>query len=183
MADELNRTAPAAQLVADLPPLPAPWGTMYSDALQEKDGYTEDQMRGFAIDAIASRDAHIASLELELAERKQASIDTPEFRELADSYADAEHGIAMGFGEAIKDRDERLAKLIAHIDGRPAGTAPSIEAQRQAWNAAVATVRAGFVESSAADFVKTLLIQTLDSLNTYAQSTFDTANQPKGEGA
>ena len=39
----------------DLPELPAAWGTMYSDSLQERDGFTADQMRGYALDAITQQ--------------------------------------------------------------------------------------------------------------------------------
>jgi|GEM_PF-3912621 len=40
---------------AELPELPAPWGTMYGhrDGCRELDGYTADQMRGYAIDYAA----------------------------------------------------------------------------------------------------------------------------------
>lgn len=36
-----------------LPPLPSAWGTMYGKHQdKEMDGYTADQMRGYAIDAL-----------------------------------------------------------------------------------------------------------------------------------
>jgi hypothetical protein len=63
--DALRATAALAQQNAEraaggeLPPLPDAWGTMYGkhDHDQERDGYTDDQMRGYAID-YAARAAH-----------------------------------------------------------------------------------------------------------------------------
>lgn len=49
-----------SQGAGELPPLPAPWGTMYGrhDGNSERDGYTADQMRGYAIDyALAAHPA------------------------------------------------------------------------------------------------------------------------------
>jgi hypothetical protein len=45
----------AAESAGDLPPLPDAWGTMYGngEALEDRTGYTADQMRGYAIDVIA----------------------------------------------------------------------------------------------------------------------------------
>ena len=47
-----TKTNMAHQGDGELPPLPAAWGTMYGrrDGNSEKDGYTADQMRGYAID-------------------------------------------------------------------------------------------------------------------------------------
>jgi hypothetical protein len=59
----------------------------------------------------------IRQLERELAERKPASIDTPEFRKLM-----AEHWKANGSVSAKR----AFQAVIAYIDGRTAGTAPEI---------------------------------------------------------
>jgi DNA segregation ATPase FtsK/SpoIIIE-like protein len=121
MNNELNRrTAPvSAPMGEELPALPK-----RACLLPGVYAYRDEHMMKYARTAIAPYAERIRVLERDLAERKTTSIDTPEFRSLADSYADAEHGIAMGFGEAVKDRDERLVKLIAYIDGRTAGAAP-----------------------------------------------------------
>ncbi|MGB9110920.1 MAG: hypothetical protein WCC39_19705, partial [Telluria sp.] len=51
LIDLARRAQPrVTEQASELPPLPAAWGTMYSDSLQELDGFTADQMRGYAID-------------------------------------------------------------------------------------------------------------------------------------
>jgi hypothetical protein len=137
-----RRAAPAAQLVADLPPLPRSMvATRHGTPC-----YTVGQMMDHTRQAIASRDAHIASLERELAAAsqagrayqrkvdekimarrasidgqltgapppvKQASIgDDPEFIRLM-----IDHHAALGSQRVARIRKQ----IIALIDGRPSG--------------------------------------------------------------
>jgi hypothetical protein len=68
-------------------------------------------------DAIAPYAARIRQLERELAERKTASIDTPEFWQLLSTHV---NNCDSGPDKAVL---ESRAALIAHIDCRPAGAA------------------------------------------------------------
>jgi hypothetical protein len=91
--------------------LPAPAGMIdFMDEfgrLSHKRGYTVEQVQSI----VAPYAERIRQLERELAERKTASIDTPEFRKLLH---------AMGASIGIPYHYNRL---IAYIDGRATGTA------------------------------------------------------------
>jgi hypothetical protein len=94
----------------------------WNPAAETRALFTEDQYRQGQRDAIAPYAERIRHLERELAERKPASVDTPEFQKLAWDWAGKMHSKDA----IIFANHEPLAweKLIAYIDGRTAGTAP-----------------------------------------------------------
>ena len=128
----------AGRSVADMPPLPEP-----VDELAEEDGfgviglqgvYTAEQMREYALAAIANAApaeaksaTSVASMAAPAApEQVQASIDTPEFRELLAQTLDA--------AEAAENANDpslyvpARTNLIAHIDAKlaaPSAAAPA----------------------------------------------------------
>jgi hypothetical protein len=78
----------------------------------------------YARNAVAPYAERIRQLERELAERKTASIDSPEFRALLRAHAKAsEERFSRGDQKAVQAERVTRDSLIAYIDGRTAGAA------------------------------------------------------------
>jgi hypothetical protein len=86
--------------------------------------YTVEQYRQGQRDAIVPYAERIRQLERDLAERKTASIDSPEFQSKIGNWSGAAHSCDE-YTRTVGARQAWTA-LIAHIDGRTAGVAPEL---------------------------------------------------------